>query len=75
MNDSLPIAVCPLCQASEHTPWLDALGFELVRCSGCGHRYATSVHSPAILANAYYDEPDAAIAHPARATPGSRPIA
>jgi SAM-dependent methyltransferase len=57
----LPIAACPLCHASTHTPWLNAHGFELVRCTGCGHRYATSVHSQAVLAHAYYDEPDAAI--------------
>jgi SAM-dependent methyltransferase len=62
MTDRVPIEACPLCDARAREHWLDALGFELVRCARCGHRYATSVHSEAVLANVYYDEPDAAIA-------------
>jgi SAM-dependent methyltransferase len=35
---------CPLCGELHRRPWLYGLGFELVRCTGCGHRYGTSVH-------------------------------
>lgn len=56
------LAKCPVCGGAERAPWLDALGFPLVRCAACGHRYATEALSAAELAGAYYDEPDADIA-------------
>lgn len=61
MPAPVPIDTCPLCHESTRTPWLRAHGFELVRCTGCGHRYSTSLHPASVLANAYYDEPDSDI--------------
>jgi SAM-dependent methyltransferase len=58
----LQINTCPVCGSEARSPWLDALGFELVRCLGCGHRYSTEVLSEADLAGTYYAEPDADIA-------------
>jgi SAM-dependent methyltransferase len=53
---------CPVCGAAERSPWLDSLGFPLVRCDACGHRYAAEVLGASALAGEYYDEPDADIA-------------
>lgn len=41
---------------------MNSLGFDLVRCGACGHRYAAEIFSEADLAGDYYDEPDADIA-------------
>lgn len=49
MLDRALIQQCPLCGDKARSPWLFGLGFELVRCDACGHRYSTSVHSQAIL--------------------------
>lgn len=56
------IEFCPVCGGSSRTPWLHSLGFDLVRCLGCGHRYSAEVLSEADLAGTYYAEPDADIA-------------
>jgi SAM-dependent methyltransferase len=56
------IAECPVCGGAEREPWLDSLGFPLVRCARCGHRYAAEVLSATDLAGDYYDEPDTDIA-------------
>jgi SAM-dependent methyltransferase len=36
-----------------------SLGFDLVRCGACGHRYSTELLSAETLAGSYYNEPDA----------------
>lgn len=59
---TIKIQSCPVCGGEARSHWLFALGFELVRCLGCGHRYSAEVLSEADLAGAYYDEPDADIA-------------
>lgn len=61
MSERRAIERCPLCTASSREAWLHALGFELVRCSICGHRYASEVLGSEVLAHDYYDEPDAAL--------------
>jgi SAM-dependent methyltransferase len=45
MLDRALIERCPLCMELNRSPWLYGLGFELVRCDACGHRYSTSVHA------------------------------
>jgi len=62
--DRRPIAECPVCGAADRgrERWMTSLGFDLVRCVACGHRYATEIFSEADLAGGYYDEPDADIA-------------
>lgn len=52
---------CPVCGASDRAPWLRSFGFELVRCTHCGHRYASSVLSSEVLSGEYYAESDDAI--------------
>lgn len=56
------VTECPVCGAPERERWMVSLGFELVRCQACGHKYAAEVLSEAALAGDYYDEPDADIA-------------
>ena len=58
----ISINSCPVCGSEARSPWLKALGFDLVRCLGCGHRYSAEVLSEADLAGTYYAEPDADIA-------------
>lgn len=57
-----PILQCPVCGEAERSLWLRSLGFELVRCARCGHRYASEVLTFDALARGYYNEPDADIA-------------
>ena len=56
------IRACPVCGSGARSPWLHSLGFDLVRCRGCGHRYSAEVLPEADLAGTYYAEPDADIA-------------
>ncbi|HLM76383.1 MAG TPA: methyltransferase domain-containing protein [Polyangiaceae bacterium] len=58
----IEIHSCPVCGGAARSPWLHSLGFDLVRCLGCGHRYSAEVLSEAELAGTYYAEPDADIA-------------
>jgi glycosyltransferase involved in cell wall biosynthesis/SAM-dependent methyltransferase len=58
----LKINACPVCGGSDRSPWIRALGFDLVRCLGCGHRYSAEVLTEADLAGTYYAEPDADLA-------------
>lgn len=58
----LPIPQCPVCGAADRSLWLRSLGFELMRCERCGHRYASEVLTSDALASGYYNEPDADIA-------------
>ena len=62
MSARQPLARCPVCGGSARKPWLAALGFELVRCAACGHRYSTELHAGEHLAREYYNESDAALA-------------
>lgn len=50
MLDRALIQHCPLCGDPARSPWLFGLGFELVRCDGCGHRYSTSVRAHNVMA-------------------------
>ena len=50
------IPKCPVCECMDRRHWLNAGGFELVRCAGCGHRYSMQVLAGDLLANSYYSE-------------------
>lgn len=51
------VSRCPVCSGTQRIPWLEALGFQLVRCGTCGHRYSTTMLRSTDLAGGYYDEP------------------
>lgn len=54
--------MCPLCGTARRQHWLWALGFELVQCATCGHRYATEVLAREALGEGYYNEEQADLA-------------
>lgn len=56
MSRRIALRSCPLCDETVATPWLTAHGFVLVRCAGCGHRYATERLPPDELCGSYYGE-------------------
>lgn len=62
VTEKVHIDSCPLCGENARSQWLRALGFDLVQCLGCGHRYSTEVLPEGDLAAVYYAEPDADIA-------------
>ncbi len=57
----VPVAQCPVCGSVDHAAWLDALGFELVRCATCSHRYAREVLAIEELGDGYYNEQEASL--------------
>lgn len=62
LSPRLPVRACPVCGDTASRPWLDAMDYALLRCTGCGHRYAGEVLTPACLAEAYYAETDTHLA-------------
>jgi SAM-dependent methyltransferase len=55
----VPVDKCPICHHVQHRRWLHALGFELVQCEACDHRYATEVLALQALSDDYYNEDSA----------------
>jgi 2-polyprenyl-3-methyl-5-hydroxy-6-metoxy-1,4-benzoquinol methylase len=57
-----PIEACPVCGAAERRPRLFDPVFPLAVCASCGHVYGERLLEASVLAEGYYDEPDADLA-------------
>ncbi len=52
----IQVKTCPICKSEDHAPWLKSMGFDLVQCKSCGHRWATELFAVETLADDYYNE-------------------